>query len=153
MQYNQYLETGLLSPYYVLPLFRRDPDSGYIERYKDRYQAVPVHMDQEDIAKYLASMSGEVECTERLKVGKKKVRAVKKAEKKAKKKELKEAKKEREAARKEEKAKLKALKKAAKKVEKAKKKEVKEMKKKIKRRWRRTSKVTPMVIGDEATLL
>ena len=152
MQYNQYLETGLLSPYYVLPLFRRDPDSGCIERYKDRYQAVPVHMDQEDIAKYLASMSGEVECTER-KVGKKKVRAVKKAEKKAKKKELKEAKKEREAAKKEERAKLKALKKAAIKAEKAKKKDVKEMKKKTKRTWRRTSKVTPMVIVDEATLL
>ena len=105
-------------------------------------------IDQQDIAKYLASMSGEVECTER-KVGKKKERAVKKAKKK----ELKEAKKEREAAKKEEKAKLKALKKAAKKVEKAKKKEVKEMKKKTKRRWRRTSKVTPMVIVDEATLL
>ena len=51
MQYNQYLETGLLSPYYVLPLFRRDPDSRYIEKFNDRYQAVPVHMDQEDIAK------------------------------------------------------------------------------------------------------
>ena len=109
-------------------------------------------IDQQDIAKYLASMSGEVECTER-KVGKKKERAVKKAEKKAKKKEQKEAKKEREAVKRGEKAKLKALKKAVIKAEKAKKKEVKEMKKKTKRRWRRTSKVTPMVIVDEATLL
>ena len=148
MQYKQYLETGLLSPYYVLPLFRVNPDTRCIERCKDGYQAVPVHMDQQDIDKYLASMSGKVECIER-KVGKKKVRA----EKKAKKKELKEAKKEREAAKKEKKAKLKALKKAAKKAEKAKKTQVKEMKKKTKRRWRRSSKVAPMVTVDEATLL
>ena len=150
MQYKQYLETGLLSPYYVLPVFRRGRDSQCIETYKDRYQAVPVHMDENDIAEYLASLSAEVECTER-KVGKKKV-SVKKAEK-IKKKELKEAKKERKAAKKEEKAKLKGLKKAAKKAEKAKKKELNQLKKKTKRRWRRTSKVAPMVIVDEATLL
>ena len=149
MQYKQYLETGLLSPYYVLPVFRRGRDSQCIETYKDRYQAVPVHMDENDIAEYLASLSVEVECTER-KVGKKKV-SVKKAEKKIKKKELKEAKKERKAAKKEEKAKLKAVKKAAKKAEKAKKKELKQLKMKTKSKWRRTSKVAPMVIVDEAT--
>ena len=148
MQYKQYLETGLLSPYYVLPVFRRGRDSRCIETYKDRYQAVPVHMDENDIAEYLASLSVEVGCTER-KVGKKKV-SVKKAEKKIKKKELKEAKKERKAA-KEEKAKLKAVKKAAKKAEKAKKKELKQLKKKTKSKWRRTSKVAPMVIVNEAT--
>ena len=150
MQYKQYLETGLLSPYYVLPVFRRGRDSRCIETYKDRYQAVPVHMDENDIAEYLASLSAEVECTER-KVGKKKV-SVKKAEKKIKKKELKDAKMERKAAKKEEKAKLKALKKVAKKAEKAKKKELNQLKK-TKRRWRRSSKVAPMVIVDEATLL
>ena len=105
-------------------MFRRGPDSRCIEMYKDRYQGVPVHMDENDIAEYLASLSAEVECTER-KVGKKKV-SVKKAEK-IKKKELKEAKRERKAAKKEEKAKLKGLKKAAKKAE-----------------------VIPMVIVDEA---
>ena len=71
MHYNHYLETGLLLPYYVLPLFRRGPNSQYTERFKDRYQAVSVNMDQEDTAKYLALMSGEVGCTEK-KVGEKK---------------------------------------------------------------------------------
>ena len=89
MQYKQYLETDLLLLYYVLPVFRRGPDSQCIETYKDRYQAVPVHMDENDIAEYLASLSAEVECTER-KVGKKMV-SVRKAEKKIKKRELKEA--------------------------------------------------------------
>lgn len=68
MQYNQYLETGVLSLYYVLPLFRRGPDSRYIEKFNDWYQAVPVHMDQEDIAKHLALLSGvqqKVKWTER----------------------------------------------------------------------------------------
>ena len=41
---------------------------------KNWYQGVSVNMDQEDIAKHLALMSGEVGCTER-KVGEKKVRA------------------------------------------------------------------------------
>ena len=54
MQYNQYLETGLLLLYYVLPLFRGGPDSQYIEKFNDSYQAVPVHMHQENIAKHLA---------------------------------------------------------------------------------------------------
>ena len=71
MHYNHYLETGLLLPYYVLPLFRRGPNSRYTERFKDRYQAVSVNMDQEDTAKYLALMSGEVGCIEK-KVGEKK---------------------------------------------------------------------------------
>ena len=52
---SQYLETGLLLLYYVLPLFRGGPDSSqYIEKFNDSYQAVPVHMHQEDIAKHLA---------------------------------------------------------------------------------------------------
>ena len=40
--------------YCVLPLFRGGPDPRYIEKFNDSYQAVPVHMHQEDIAKHLA---------------------------------------------------------------------------------------------------
>ena len=59
MHYNHYPETGLLSPYYVLPLFRRGPNCRYTERFNDWYQAMLVNMDQEDTAKYLALMSGK----------------------------------------------------------------------------------------------
>ena len=38
--------------------FSEEVRTRYIEKFNDRYQAVPVHMDQEDIAKYLALWSG-----------------------------------------------------------------------------------------------
>ena len=90
MQYNQYLETGLLLLYYVLPLFRGGPDSQYIEKFNDSYQAVPVHMHQEDIAKHLAGFVVWGSAESEMDWGKgwenKQQKAVKKDQKKAKKK-------------------------------------------------------------------
>ena len=77
--------------YYVLPLFRGGPDSSqYIEKFNDSYQAVPVHMHQEDIAKHLAGFvvwgSAESEMDWEKGWENKQQKAVKKDQKKAKKK-------------------------------------------------------------------